>query len=384
MEGKNAFIRSVQNGSTLSEAQTAGVTAVEDWYSQRQAETVMQANVIMLTVANQADRWKSSGATGGTSNVFQTGVGDNWPSNGTVNTTATLANGTQMDVVTVTSAVNNDRFSPLDANQVSMSGSNMVSSSVTSISPIDPDTSDTNTILRNGADSKSVDATFEKLSNEGASTETQMENFADSAYQAIQNDEITTSDLVDPYLQSREYSPDDNYGTWALSTLSAAGYSGPANLGETNNMTVRFNGSDKTGILLSDGLPSGGNFTVGETYNATTISGTQLFINEQDSSSTEITGSFTIVSANSTDGSEITGSIAYEQTNYNSSTVSGYDAMLDRYAERSGEIDARQANLRSGGGIGIGIPGLGLGLSGPGKVILIGGAALLGLLLLRD
>jgi hypothetical protein len=363
MEGKNAFIRSVQNGSTTSEAKSDAIGASEDWYSARQAELVMENNLVTDTIANQVGRWESTNATGGTSNLYTEVDASGWPTATTGNVTLTLTNGTEM----------NARYLNLTSGQAMfVLGADVYPATANDgpMSTKDPDTSDTQILVRDPGNSKSINHAWDQLIAEEQATETELSTFADNAYTAIQNDEINVTDLVDPYLQSREYSPDSQYGSWAISTLTGAGYNGPLELSDTRNMTVQWNGTNKTGILQTDQTPSGGSFDIGTTYNATAIPGPQLLMSTQDGQTSDITGNFTVTSAHYANGTEINGSIDYETTDYNSSTVQGYKAKMDRYAERQAEIEARESALIGGGGF---LEDAGIGAAG--AVVVVAGVA---------
>ncbi|WP_247006330.1 hypothetical protein [Halorientalis litorea] len=369
-EGKNAIIRSLDEGKSTAEAKTDGIDTSEDWYSRQQAELIKQNDIIVETVANQAARWESSNATGGTSNIFSQLTTDDWPTPNTTTAQVELLNGSkaEMKLLVLTTG----------ATDAPLAGSG-IPTQFSELKALDPDgNGEHHTIWYSSNSNKSLTASWEKLKNQEATTEQELDAFADRAYDAVQNGEISPQDLIDPTLQAEQYSPEDDTSTWAISTLRAAGAKTPLSLANTTVMNVSVNGSVKQGILMSDGLPSGNEFQLGQQYDPATLEGIQYLVT--DDGTETINSPFTIQSRQLPDGSsDRNGSVAYETADWNTSSINGYAAKMDAYANRSAAINQRQQEIREGSDGLLG--GLFGGGGGPSPIIIgvlaLGGGYLL-------
>jgi hypothetical protein len=241
--------------------------------------------------------------------------------------------------------------------------------------------------------------------NESINTQTQnvqqrMDNIVNQTYADYTEGEINTSDLVSPLQLTRSYSPTDDaeYGTFTIATLTSAGYAAPTNLSNTKTMNVSVEGTELQGTLLSDGLPSSGNFDLNTSYNTTNLAGVQ-YLQTSDGlvdlnktyAPNKSGATFEITGVVGSDGAELnTSSIEYSDPEYTSTNISDYKEVQEELRKIRAEIDARQANLSSGGSSGpvlggIGIPDLGLGLTdGQRTLVVIGAAAVVLILLSRD
>lgn len=225
---------------------------------------------------------------------------------------------------------------------------------------------------------------IDRLNNiEQQHTEVQanLDEMVTQTYQQYQQGMIDSSDLSDPYLNSRYYSPESQSGTWAISTFAAMGYEPPKDLSNVASMTVtdHYRDTSYSGILLSDGLPAGDTFETGVRYNATNLTGPQMVVTD-DGQSQDLAGAFTIESIETPDG-QTRDTLAYVNRTgaYSTTDLDEFRALQDELANLSAQIDARQQQLRNesaGGGSGLfeGMSGVipGLNASQTALVILLG------------
>ena len=143
-------------------------------------------------------------------------------------------------------------------------------------------------------------------------------------------------------------------------------------------MEVSANGSTETGMLLSDGTPASGGFSPGETYNADSLSGSQLLLT-QDGEVRELSGQFTLGNVTRPDGSRVGANetLRYPETNYSTANLTELQSLNDQMNELQAQINARQQKLRNSGGGAGWLPNLGgLDLGRVAPVVVIAGGAL--------
>jgi hypothetical protein len=205
----------------------------------------------------------------------------------------------------------------------------------------------------------------------------ELDTFIDATYEDYQQGDINESDLVDPYLGAREYSPETS-DTWAVRTLAAMGAGSPADLSTIGVMNVSAGGSTYSGVLMSDGTPQAG-YVVGETYNADSITGGQ-FVALQDGGVQELDGEFTLDAVETTTGEAFdTGEpVEYRTGEYKTSDIAEFEELQTDLDQLTAEINARQDRLRGGGGGSGWLPGVGnVGQLGPAALLAAGAALLL-------
>lgn len=242
------------------------------------------------------------------------------------------------------------------------------------------------TLLNNGFDDPNATV--------GSRWSSQWSAFNQKALQVKRNLAATTPEMVDQYQAgqlnltgavnpltlAQEYSTKYNesgYYSYALATASASGYAVP-DLNGTSTITVRENGLNYTGALLSQNAPNNGTWVVGETYDARQIDGLQL-VATTDGNRHELTGNFSIVSIKDREGQSLN-STSVRSYSYQTSNVSEYLQMQQELNDLREQIRQREPTSSSGGGISIDLGGFGLGDIPPAA--LVGGAVILGGLVL--
>jgi len=189
---------------------------------------------------------------------------------------------------------------------------------------------------------------WQDIEDQNQQIQAEIDNFVDTTYPAYSSGEINSSDLIDPYLGARDFSPDANFGQFNLRTFASLGIEVPDDLDNVGSMNISHKGTTYSGLLLSDESPTGG-FTVGTVYNSTDFSGPQIIMNEKGEDIVTIDGKFEIVDAKGPDGSDLS-TVEYRDPEYNSTDLSEFKTQLTQLRNLSTEINARQAKLRSSGG----------------------------------
>lgn len=192
---------------------------------------------------------------------------------------------------------------------------------------------------------------FDEIAAQRAEVNNEIDTFVDSTYSAYTQGEINSTDLVDPYLGAREYSPEGNFNEWAARSTAALGMSMPANYSTFGSMKIEdlAAGTNVTGVLMSDGNPSGDLYEVGSTYNASTLTGSQFVFDAESGVDHELTGEFVVHNVTTTDGQSLD-NVTYSSVDYQTADMDEFKALMDDLRQRQAEVEARQQNLREGAG----------------------------------
>jgi hypothetical protein len=421
MEGKNAYIRALNNGTSEAIARSKAKEAVAEYYAVKQHQLIAQWKT-SLEVAKTLD--ENAENTTGVSSTFVTidKPGDwyykdgsttlrwggvevvNWKDPGA----QTLTNGSSVSVPGIkyggASQDNADTPYGIATIRGLWSGNGDFSLSDTSGEEFNKsyrfdfngDTAGWGPIFHGvmvGAPTDSYSPStwmdFEKFARNWQEIEAQndeaqqrIDDFVNATYGGYQQGEISNEDLVDPYLAARDYSPEgEAYGAFTLSSMQSMGHDMPANVGGMKHMNISTPNGLYQGVLLSDGLPAGDEFLVGQRYNATNLDG-QQFVATKDRM-VELTDWFEIQSIHGTDGEKLNqSSVSYRNVSYQTSNVEDFQKVMQDLRESQAQINARQQNLtESGGGGGLfsGLSSLPFGGLGVAAVV----AAIVALLLLR-
>jgi len=375
MEGKNAYIRALENGSAESVARNGAIEAVSSYYAVKQKNLIASWN----TSATVIDSAHSTAVnTTNVSEMFVKPIGDsNTVHGGVDNSTLTLVNSSTVGVTRLHIKGTYDtagfHIDPTTGNKtVNAYGGTTgdINLSQYIVKPPNDNYGELEVVNFNSYADR-----WQDIEQQNDDVQAQVDTFVNNTYSSYQQGDINTSDLVDPYLGAREYSPETS-DTWTLRTLSAMGMDTPENLSNIGRMNVTASGTTYTGVLMSDGTPEGG-YVVGETYNASNLTGAQ-FVATDDGDAVELEGSFTLDSARTTSGEEYAEgeSVAYKDVNYQTANTSEFKALQEDLDRLTAEINARQQEQRNAGGGGI-LPDFGSGGAIPGALILVGAAAFL-------
>ena len=414
MEAKQAYIRYLENNTdgTKSQARIEARLAVRDYYAQKQRQLIESWEAEYSTVAYIMDISQNSSTAVDYQNVTQAsmwhgGTYTTQPYDNPINNYVRSGGNSSVDLV------NGDtvHYDTLETDYGQTGDYYNVELHVWDHSS-DPDTQNTTKAKQNGAwmladfavqpppsmttsqvvllHQESYVETWLEIERQTETVVSGTEDFVNETYAMVDAGELTSADLVDPYLGARDYDPETNTSSWALRSLTAIGIEPPDDLQNYGNMTVRdeSTGINYTGILMSDGNPpNASGFTVGATYNATNIAGSQ-FVATPDTGHQELDGQFTLVAAETPSGTAYGDgeTIAYtSDIDYQTTNVTEFTERLSLLSEKINEIEERENKLENGTTTstagGSGLPEIPTGLGVPeiaiGAILLLAAAVIL-------
>ncbi|WP_139246637.1 hypothetical protein [Halogranum amylolyticum] len=358
-----ALAEAYDNGSTESVAESDAKTAVEDYYSVQEMNQIKQWNATISaadTAENTSDMENISDDYVSIRYSYdsQTYTAENWS---VVTRSVTLANGTSADVKAVkttdtqtTSDIVIGPNGPIvhdgDVQTESWSTSADTTNHVVwgiRVSP--PDSSYDKLKFVEFAD---YEKSWDRINQSNADLKNELGPFATSTYDAYQNGEIESQDVLSKNTRMMEYGTDGRASNASMydsvAALSAMGVDTP-NLNGTGMMTVSHNGQETTGMLMAHNAPDD-QWRVGKTYNASNISG-PVYVASSDGKEVALNGEFEIVSMTNTDGEQIA-SVDTTQYDYQIADTSEYTSLLDEMAELRQEIEEREPDTTTGGSSG--------------------------------
>lgn len=365
MVGKNAAIEAYMNGSSEIQAEQAAKNAIEDYYTRKELTLIKSWNVTS-THANYLDETSENESGIGTFYV----EGDSYNVGGGQistlptdfegfggNRTVGLSNGSSHKIITLYVNAYSDG-SPYESGTVSFldetyfSGSNNEGDYTRNVAGVNinaQDISGANYSQFQYIDFSEYQSAWNKIDTMQSDTKSEIQVFVNTTYPEWEAGAINESQLIDPYLGSRYYSPNGDFENWALRTYSAMGLGSPKNLSSFGSMTVTSGGESATGILMSKGIPEGGTFETGKTYNATELAGMQYVIGSSKGEMWEVTGEFTIESMTDSDG-ETVQNVTYRNVTYESANLSEYQELAEELQQLRQEIEQDQQEALGGGG----------------------------------
>ena len=383
MEGKNAYIRALENGTGEGESRTKAKGAVEDYYTVKDIQLIRSWNV---TVTRAWDLHKKARNESGVAADFvhpdATKNGNTYYEKeevdivGTGTTTVNVQNGsvTAKTIKIRVAGYDGDgdgwtnktrEIGPTDGTSTIDNGHSDLHYEATVYGiTVDPPTSDYEKVdilkFQEHADAHS------EISTQTSNVISNIDQFIDGTYSSYQKGDIKTTDLVDPYLEAREYSPDMDSDAWSVRSMAALGIEPPKNMSNIGYMEVTVgDGSVYEGVLMSDGSPDGG-FEINRTYHADNITGAQYVVKEDGTTKT-LNGEFTITNVSTPDGEAYNGTtVKYSDIDYRTTDTEEYQQKMAELQDQIAEINSRQQQMLDGGGGGLfdGIGGsFGLGLT---------------------
>lgn len=395
MTAKNAYIRSLENGSTEATARNRAHNAIDDFLTVQEIQSLNQWDIQVTELErahNHAEAEQNVTADqfiNGTI-VNPDGSPDNavWRNITFKNETVTLLNGSTKTVRVIevawerwndgsTPGTVSATLGPWDSRPVFGPDTDEYPANITIAQPYPEYSGGSFEYL--DADPNPYQKTHATLVSQEQTLNGDANDFINNTYDSWEAGEINSSDLVDPYLAAQEYSPSDDYQVWALNSLVSVGQQTPGNLSQFGNMTITdlSTNTTRTGILLSDGLPEGNSFTTDTTYDAANLTGPQYILTNE--STHQLEGEFRIDAAYTADGTNQT-VVNYTTVNYQTSNISEYKATIEDLQMQMAELNALQDRLRNsqgggGGGLLGGDMSLGVAvgiIAAFGAVILLG------------
>lgn len=202
--------------------------------------------------------------------------------------------------------------------------------------------------------------------------------FVNATYQNFTSGQINTSELVDPYMLSSDYSSNYSQTGWYAYAVGQSAMLGTEvpDLNQTSLMNISVDGFTHTGLIAGNMSVFNHSLNVSESYTFPS-DGTYYFITE-DGKTLDLSGeTITIESANDKDGTSLD-RVDFRNYNYQSTSVTDLENELNTINELQQDIEDLENALLASGSSGWNFPDLSnLGPAGIGILLLIG-AALLG------
>lgn len=391
IKGKNAYIRSLNNGSSESAARTDAREAVKDYYSVKQ---INLAETWSASIANWEYLEDVSDSDSGINDTYvvphivvQTAEDVRNIKDGhdmaTVNDTVTLSNGSSYNVTKVDVHGVNNGYEYEHLNSGTWYGHNET------VAPIGPTTG---TVVLSAADLTGLmvrdyeggtnheimkfndyATRWSNIESNQSAALNEIDTFVNNTYSGYQEGDVNNSELIDPYVAHSEYAPNGSFEAWSMMQLSLLkGATPPKDLDKVGNFNVTTeSGRNYTGMLLSDENPASGQFENETTYDASSIPGPQYVVTAD--SIRELTGNFTIDEITDSNGNAVQ-NVTVREVNYSTADTQEYQQLLENLSALRAEIDARQAASSGGGGA----------ILGDANPIVVGALAMLGILILRE
>lgn len=367
-KAETAIVESLKNGSTATEAEQAGVAAINDYYS------VRQENVVRSYETSVRSWWfgyNTSQNEGLTQNFHTDLVADDdqYAGDGSVSysagtTTYTLANGSTIDYATIDVR-----------GEFSTGGTPEWTQNYYEVDGVrEYDTSDPNEAMGEIIGDETLwvdgpDAGYDEIAaHKQTEYESQIASISESRTRLVSNvptlaqnlnDAVATGDVdpstyLSPAALQNEYSLNySSSGNWvyAYTTLAQTGYAG-VDLSNVSAMNVDVNGTVYNGLLLSREAPASGSFQVGQTYDPANINGSQLMITDTGYK-IAINENFTITEATSPDGASVE-QIGVEKKYYQTTDTTDYietqNRLLDLQADLLSILEDDSTSSEGGGG----------------------------------
>lgn len=369
MEAKNAYIRALNNSSSEASARLEADRALNNFTAVQQAELLNRWEVQMQEFKRAHGH--ASEATGVSASSFlrptfdASGVDywvEIWQSWSFGTETITLANGSTMNVTTLTGhyeagqtsggsyigAQESVTIRPTD--RIAKDGVGIRTASLDVATPYAGDGLSSFEYL--SLSPNGYGAQWHQIKQQRQEVDANVNDYINGTYDQWEAGKIDTSDLIDPYVAAREHSPSEDFQAWALMSLQMTGSNTVGNMSNFGHMAVTDleTGNQYTGIAMSDGVPAGGQFEANSTYNASQIDGPQYVVT--NSSIETLNGEFRVGKMETADG-EVIQNVTYTNITYKTNDLSGYKQRIETLNDQIAEINARQDKLRGtiGGGL---------------------------------
>ena len=360
MEGKAAYIRALNNGSGEASARLDARQAVSAYYATKQIQLINSWNTTVITVNSTHQTAENTSGVSDTYSNFIKGKETQQYSineleiNGTETGSVTLVNSTTVNQVMLRAYFrgydpgDGPNYHPVGVttgNQ-SVTGGGGTGNYLPGILVEPPNSNYDQQDVMHFEDWKQQMNTIEAQNQQ---VQDDLDSFINATYDSYTRDEIDSSEISDPYLDAREFSPDANYGTWVMRSLAAVGIAPPENVSNvgTMNITTESRGA-VSGLLLSQGTHG---FEIGTQYDASNLTGKQVVVDFEDNEQITLSGNFTVTDATTVDGNS-TSTLHYTDIGYNTSDTEDYRKLQERLDNLTAEINAYQQALRNQSGSG--------------------------------
>lgn len=368
--GKNAYIKSLNKGSSKSAAKTAAKQAVADYYAKKQVNLMNEYAVLaqnydyLHSVANN-ESGISSTLDGnqdtfvGTYHTHPYGDGGVIEYQGLNSVSYTLTNGSshtyQAPKVFVDAGYDSgDNINPtLTAhtapnNVESSAGSGRSSVHLESLMIRAPNDNYQSLKVVQWQEFNTLNS---EIQSQNTQVQNEMDTLAENTYSAYQSGEINNSDLVDPYVLANQQSAGDDFQGWTAAQLTLMGQNSPENFDQIGSFNITTeSGTQYEGVLFSQENPASGQFEANNTYNPDQIGGTQYVVTSDRI--VELESNFTVDDITTTDGQTVQ-NVTIEKTTYETSNVTELKQQYEDLAYRRAQIEAREKAMKQSAGGGL-------------------------------
>ena len=363
--GKNAYIRSLNNGSSKSAAKTAAKSAVADYYATKQAnlasewETQVSEFIYLNSTA-------TSEGVGSQVNVPVLAAFGNYPSDvsfsyaGTSSKTLPLVNGTSKSTTSVVIKAYGGGYSGtqdmyLTRGSIAMDRSGEIAtasaSAVGRVGYLAVEAPDSNYDQLEYLNFTDYSKRWSEIESQNTQVQNDMDTLAENTYSAYQSGEINSSDLVDPYVLASQQSAGDDFQGWTAAQLTLMGQNSPENFDQIGSFNISTeSGTQYEGVLFSQENPASGQFENGSTYNPNQIGGTQYVVTSDRI--VELQSNFTVDKITTTDGRNVQ-NVTIQKTTYETTNVTELKQQYEDLAYKRAQIEAREKALKQSAGGGL-------------------------------
>ena len=368
--GKNAYIKSLNKGSSKSAAKTASKQAVADYYAKKQVNLMNEYAVLAQNydylhgIANNESSISSTLDSNqdtfvGTYHTHPYGDGGQIEYQGLNSVSYTLTNGSshtyQAPKVFVDAGYDSgDNINPtLTAhtapnNVESSAGSGRSSVHLESLIIRAPNDNYQNLKVVQWQEFNTLNS---EIQSQNSQVQSDMDTLAENTYSAYQAGEINNSDLVDPYVLANQQSAGDDFQGWTAAQLTLMGQNSPENFDQIGSFNITTeSGTQYEGVLFSQENPASGQFEANNTYNPNQIGGTQYVVTSDRI--VELESNFTVDDITTTDGQTVQ-NVTIQKTTYETSNVTELKQQYEDLAYKRAQIEAREKALKQSAGGGL-------------------------------
>ncbi|GGK56668.1 hypothetical protein [Haloarcula sebkhae] len=370
IKGKNAYIQSLNNGSTKAVAKTEAHRAINEYYARMQVNLIARWDTSVSTIHHlNSTVVNESGVSGDVVSIPLEDVNDGDVSDmigikmsGVGTTSVPLVNGTSATAMTLKAQGGDSAggygyvstIGPTDGvTEVARFESNIngndpaFDATATRITVDSPPSGDGRI---DAMRFNQTSAAFNEIETQHSAALAQIDTVINGTYDSYQRGEINNSDLVDPYVLANQQSAGDDFQGWAASQLTLMGTNSPENFDQIGSFEISNDGSEYEGVLFSQTNPASGQFESGNSYNASTLRGTQYVVTSDRI--VELHGGFSIGNITDSSGEQVQ-NVTIEKTTYKTTNVTELKQQYEDLAYKRAQIEAREKALKQSAGGGL-------------------------------
>jgi hypothetical protein len=361
IEGKNAYVNALSNGSTEPVAREEAFRAVNETFSKVEVQVINSWNIYLRNLHSD---WTFENESLESKTLYDLYSDPSNLGSNTGNDIANIAkkdgfklsNGTMVKTLkwtyysNETEATNTNNWAGID---YGYSGAGSAGNSGYGLGFEKTNGNHIKLPARNTTiGNNSYWDTFETIEQKRNSVINNLRITINQTYDAWKNEKIDESDFIDPYLAARNMDKNASFSNWASVQLSIMeGVGLPENMSKIGYFKIEDKTDNNTyqGILLSASNPDSGAFETGNTYNASKINGPQFI--SLDNEIHELEGKFTIKEIVTNDGESINKTVI-KKVNYTTTNYEEYKNSTRNLQEFIAALEASQTSGAGGGNTG--------------------------------